>query len=650
MPRRSKTNRGHRLRALCAAALCAIAATLAVAAPPASAGPTLQPSFSVVGPSAAIVGIGGLSVARDGTGGLIFTEQNGANDNVYVSRLVGGSFQPPEEVDSGLGGSSSDPVIAAGNGGLLVVAFINGGQLYVNQAPTATTPFPAPTLLFAGAQNPAIAITQFGKAYVAFAASGDGGSDVRAAYYNAGTWGVEPTPLNVTPGDDAGTGTGRPAVAAAGDGIGIVAWGEAGRIYTRRVTGTQPSVATYQADPSSISGWNEVSADQPSIGVGGDSSYVVVGFRETVASGSTTQTRVLARRLVAGAFDPPAGADSLATPDSDSAADPVVLVGEYGRGFLIDDHVISHQLFALALGTNGFPGTVTRVDSQVNSASPDATGGIAGLFSSIIAWQEQPVLGLAEIHLSFAADGGGLGAEQVASNPLFGPTEADAGLAASGDVNGDAAVAWVQGTGPATRIVAAQLYQPPGGISLNHVDYSNAPQPTFTWSASHESWGPVTYAISINGTIAATTAATSYRPPAPLADGTYSWQVIATNQGGLTSKTGTATIHIDTLAPRVQLVISGRHTGAPVRLQLSVSDLRPGEAAGGSSGIATQLVSWGDGAGAVRVGARSSHVYTKPGLYRVSITVSDRAGNTTGVSRYIRIVPPPAAGRRRRLG
>ena len=100
-----------------------------------------------------------------------------------------------------------------------------------------------------GAQNPAIAITTFGKAYVAFTASGDGGSDVRCAYYDDGTWGMESTPLNLTPGDNAGTGAGVPAVAAAGDGVAIVAWGENGHIVTRRVSGTQPSVAAYQADP-----------------------------------------------------------------------------------------------------------------------------------------------------------------------------------------------------------------------------------------------------------------------------------------------------------------------------------------------------------------------------------------------------------------
>ena len=49
---------------------------------------------------------------------------------MFVSQLLGGSFQLPVQVDAGLAGASSQPVIAATNGGLMLVAFINGGTLY----------------------------------------------------------------------------------------------------------------------------------------------------------------------------------------------------------------------------------------------------------------------------------------------------------------------------------------------------------------------------------------------------------------------------------------------------------------------------------------------------------------------------------------
>ena len=43
-------------------------------------------------------------------------------------------------------------------------------------------------------------------------------------------------------------GSGAPQVATAGDGVGIVAWGEGGHVYSRRVWGTAPSVVDEQAD------------------------------------------------------------------------------------------------------------------------------------------------------------------------------------------------------------------------------------------------------------------------------------------------------------------------------------------------------------------------------------------------------------------
>jgi len=75
-------------------------------------------------------------------------------------------------------------------------------------------------------------MSNFGKAYLAFTAlNGAGGGDVRAAFYDQGQWALEPTALDANPADAAGTGRGRPEVATAGDGTGIVVWGENGAIF-----------------------------------------------------------------------------------------------------------------------------------------------------------------------------------------------------------------------------------------------------------------------------------------------------------------------------------------------------------------------------------------------------------------------------------
>ena len=163
-----------------------------------------------------------------------------------------------------------------------------------------------------------------------------------------GNWGVEPGSFNVTPADDAGTGTGRPAVAAAGDGVGIVVWGEGGHIYTRRVwgippSGSGPSIAYEQADIPSLGGWSEVSVSDPVIGSGGDSSYVAVAFNEVFANGSQQQSRVLMRRLRGGIYDILAQSDGLSTPGVEGADDPQIAAGEYGQGFVTSSRETSQR-------------------------------------------------------------------------------------------------------------------------------------------------------------------------------------------------------------------------------------------------------------------------------------------------------------------
>ncbi len=432
-----------------------------------SRAPALAPDDALVdGPSPDIRSLDGMSIARDGGGALVYTKTVGAVAHVFLSRLSAGAFQAPVQVDAGLAGPSSQPVVAAGQGGLVLVAFINSGTLYVAQALSASSPLSAPAALFPGAANPSISLTNFGKAYLAFTATaGAGGGDVRAAYYYQGQWGLESTPLDAVAGDAAGVGTGRPDVAASGDGVGIVAWGEAGHIYTRRVIGTTPSSVVEQADPATYGGWSETSASRPAIASGGDSTYAIVAFQASLANGSATQSRVLTNHLHGSTYDGVTAADGATTGGPEGADQPQTAVTEYGTGFVTSETSQSHMLYATALGGSESRGPTGRVDSLPNSSAPDAVPASAGLISTLIAWQQTPgIAGPAEIRLRYASDGADLLPEQVISTPALGATDADLGLAAAGDVAGDAAAAWVQGSGASTSIVAAQLFQAPGGF------------------------------------------------------------------------------------------------------------------------------------------------------------------------------------------
>ncbi len=630
------------------AAACAVAAALpgaAVAQPPSAAPPTV-----LDGPSANIVGLSGVSVARDGTGGVVYLKDVGGVPHVFVSQLAG-SFQPPVRVDAGLSGASSQPVIAAGNGGLLLVAFINGSQLYVVDQASTNSGFTTPSVLASGASNPAIAITNLSKAYLAYTADDGSGHDVRCAYYYQGNWGVEPGSFNVTLADDAGTGTGRPAVAAAGDGVGIVVWGEGGHIYTRRVwgippSGTGPSIAYEQADIPSINGWNEVSVSDPVIGSGGDSSYVAVAFNEVFASGAQQQSRVLMRQLRGGIYDILAQPDGLSTPGAEGADDPQLAAGEYGEGFVTSSRESSHELVEMRLGNNETPGGISELDSLPNTADPLAAPAPAGLHSDLIAWQESPAGGSPQIRDRFF-DGTSFGPEQVLSSPAMGPTDAADGLLSDGDGAADAVAVWVQGSAGSRAIVAAQLYQPPGSFgALKRTRYARTVEPTLSWSASRELWGPLRYVVTLDGAQVGQTTGTSLQLPTPqfptpLTQGPHTWQVTAINPAGVARTYNTATVFVDTIAPTVHVRLTGRRTpGSPIRIRIRATD-DVGIPAADASGIKSVRVKWGDGSTSrVRRGSKF-HVYRKVGRYRITVIVTDRAGNRTTVVVKIRIKHPP---------
>ena len=606
----------------------------------AGAQPSPGPPQVIDGPSAAIDSLGGFSVARDGTGGLVYLKTVAGLPRVFVSRLVGGQFQPPVQVDGGLVGASSQPVIAAGNNGVLLVGFINAGALYVADVTSSSAAFGAPQELAAGASNPSLQMTNFGKGYLAFTVADGAGFDVRAAYYNVGgPWALESTPLNNSPADDAGTGSGAPAVAAAGDGVAIVAWGENGHIYSRRVWGTAPSVVDEQADPSSVGGCNEVSAGEPSVSAGGDSSYADVAFQETVSCGGVQQSRVLVNRLQASEFDGFTAADA----GAGDADEPHVAMTEYGAGWVTAAQENTGGVIAMQLGTNGTYGTPEQINAVADGSAPYAVAATAGLFSNFIVWQQDPgSTGPAEIRLRYQPKSSALGPEMVISSPASGPTDAARGLAAAGDVGGDAAAAWVQGTGSSSEIVVDQLYEPPGSVApAKGLTYARSHEPLLSWSPAAGRWGPDTYTVTVDGRLVGQTTSTSLRVPVSLRDGVHSWQVTAVNPAGVTGKSGVAKVFIDTVKPTLSVAVSGaRRAGSGVAVTMRYRDAPPaGLPARDASGVEKLTVRWGDGTVThLKPGEhRAVHAYRRAGRYKITVFVTDRAGNSRKVVKVVRI-------------
>jgi len=601
--------------------------------------PVMQPPVTIDGPAGSIQGLSGLSVSRDGGGGLVYLGSVDGVDHVFVSELTDGEFGAPVEVDAALAGASSQPVIAAGDGGLLVIAFINGQDLYVVSRASSTAPLSAPQDLFNGAVNPAIEMSIHSEAYLAFAAADGSGYDVRDLYYYAGGWQLESVPLNLTPADDAGTGAGAPAVAAAGDGEAIVAWGENGHIYARRVWSDMTSYEVEQADVPSMDGFTEVTSDSPVVGVGDESPYADVAFREELTNGTETVSRVLVNRLVGSVFEGVDEADGQTFATDPDATAPGIAVMQHGDGLVTSELQGSGQVWATVLGQNGVPGGAQRIDSLANASSPYPAPATAGDYSGLIAWQHDPgAPGAPEIRARFYSDSA-FGPEIVASNPALGPTNAAEGLFAAGDHDGDVAIAYVQGSGPATTIDVAQLVSPPGSFGAKATPhYETTTQPVLSWSIPVELWGALTYSVAIDGVAAGTTSATSFKPAAVPSQGPHTFEVTAVNAYGLASSIAPRTFFVDSIPPAGQFTLTGnKREHALLRLRVRATDTPTGLPRGDASGVATVVVKWGDGSSPQIMRQTATHRYLLPGHYLVTVTITDRAGNRTVLTRRLRI-------------
>ena len=310
-----------------------------------------------------------------------------------------------------------------------------------------------------------------------------------------------------------------------------------------------------------------------------------------------------------------------------------------------------HNLFATAVGTNDQPAGSSQINTLSQVTDPQAVVGVAGTVSTLVAWQQDTGAITPEIRVRYAPDGVDLNDEQVVSTPDLGATTAAQGLAVGGDVSGDAAIAWVQGSGDQTRIVTAQLFQAPRGFAPPAAfAYARTAQPQFTWSSAAELWGPDNYIVKLDGTAIGGTQGTSFVPAAPLVQGRHTWQVSATNLAGLTVLARPATVFVDSVAPKITAGVKGavHRLGTPVGLTLATSDTPPLLPASAGSGVKTLTLNWGDRAKGSTVSLRPSalsrrltHVYARTGHYRITLTAADRAGNQSVLIRTLAVTPKP---------
>src|SRR4051812_47561761 len=197
---------------------------------------------TVDGP-AEVEALGDVDVARDGSGGVVYLKRAAGAPQVFLSRLRGGAFQPPEQLSNGA--PVTEAALTATDGGRLAAVWAAGGQVLATVIPAAAkarAPAPPVVLGGGGATGVAVDMAINEDGYAVWSAGGD----VRAARLDGTTWTPLAAPLDVDPARTAGAGASRPRVAVSAEGNAVATWAEtdaSGRshVMERRLTGLTPS-------------------------------------------------------------------------------------------------------------------------------------------------------------------------------------------------------------------------------------------------------------------------------------------------------------------------------------------------------------------------------------------------------------------------
>jgi hypothetical protein len=522
-----------------------MAAALLTLAPVARAG--VAPPITIDGPSAAVASLGGVALAEDATGGVVYLKTAAGQPHVFVSTLAAGVFSRPVQVDSGVGSGAATPLIAAADGGRLAVVWMSGGTLFGAAQNAGRQRFSAPQAIAPADSNPSLSMGISGTAYVSFTAVDGSGTDVRAARLDRTSTSFVPlaAPLNQSPAGLAGSGQLlRSRVAVAADAIGIVTWAENGgdgrtHVLARRVFGLDESAVTLDLTLDQLGGHAGSSADSPAVAAPDDSSYPWIAFRQAFDAGGGRATRVVARELVGSAPQAPQGVDGLGFPAGDSAQAPSIALDGGGDGLIASELNGSNQVIGAVTGDSGFGGGV-RINQVADSIAPQPVVALGRHDQGIVAFA--PDTGSIQARLY---DAGSPGDEvQLSSNGL-GPVDPGAGLSAATDAHGDQIVGFVQGTPGAMRIAVGAVVPPPGPFSaLTTTRALRTSRPLLRWTAARDSWSGVVYTVYVDGLQVASTPHTSLLLRSALRSGTHQWRVVASDSVGQQSATALRPLRI----------------------------------------------------------------------------------------------------------
>jgi hypothetical protein len=635
-----------------------VLAALLIAAPTANA--LIEPVTPIDGPSAEIVELGGVAMAADGTGGLVYRKRVEGRAHIFAAQYVNGKWGAPQRVDVGEAFESSFPAIAAGEGGRLVVVWTNHYSsttdgLFSAALEPGSTGFqpPVPVDLDIGQATgtyPSVAMNLSGQALVAYrvitAVSGPSTPEIPAGYVEAEIrmarfdgeyWSSFGQPLNrnlaqpmLTP-----TAANSPRVAIDLTGQGLLAWQEpddgfVNRIYARRIFGMVPgnilqvSPSTYNGDPLNGPA-DELALDVDGFGEG------AVAYRQQPAPGSGfTRPRVFVSEIPSS-FDPhgsvfaPArivdggGAEGPAGPLGPVSV-AVDTQGDFDAGF-----GSGTQSFD-ASGTETGVSAPVRLDDGLSGAAGDPVLTRADNGALAAAWKVEEHGAGAVAVLERRADG--TPNRQLVSAPHGGAVHQ---LDLGGSHHGDALIAFLQGDGANTQIAALAVRAPPGEFVLDTpATWVNDTHIPLQWETPLAGAGKLTYSVLVDDREVAEnlTGTETVLTPAEVSNGVHTIQVEATDSLGQVVDSEPSTLKVDRSPPRVRVRV--RDSSVTVR----VSDGPKGESPGVEAG--SVRISFGDRRSA-HGRAKVTHRYALRGYYTITVTASDNAGNHVSFHRRVSV-------------
>ena len=629
-----------------------------------SARAVILPAQTIEGPSEEIVGFGGVAMASDGTGGLVYLKRVDGVPHVFVSRYAEGRWSAPIRVDTEEPYAASWPRIGAAEGGELIVT-------WATQYALSPPPEEKPQYEMLGAElgpggerfgqailidqdiheatgtDPELAVSPTGYADLVYRVveqsrvgvvelhRGDVTETVRAAHFDGTRWtNLGAINRNTGVGMRPPTAANAPRIAIGPAGNGIVVWQEpelngVARIWARRLFGSTldyvmpVSASTYNgapimqdADAPSVAvtwlGQADVAYRQtagPGSPLPGPRIYLNVLPNGESTSGSEFTGAFIADNAVSGGAAASIGPPSI---DIDEKEDLRLLYDSNGTPRVVegDDHGLTGTL---SLGPP-FAGAETSAVSVMN---PEGGG--------VSAWPSANAQGAPEVTVredfptgavQTGLVGGGAGGEV-------------AELAVGRSGLGDGLVAWRQGPLGDAAIVAAAVTAPPAELVFSvPKSWVTPSQAIVSWQPAASADGPLRYTVVLDGRKQATPAnASELRiDPLGLSSGRHTAQLLVTDIDGQSTLSKPSTLHVDGVPPTVKVASSAHGSTVSVRISDPYSGVE-------SKAV---TVSFGDGADA-RGRTSYRHSYASAGVYQVVVNVRDKLGNSGVVRRWVTV-------------